>query len=122
MTLKSHRSFQRLALTFAAPLLFLATTATAEIYIDVSGQGEFPLAVPDLKQLGRQHEAGQVLTATLRRDLQMSGWFRMVDPDAFLEDPQTTGLRVGEFEFDDWLTLDTAGLVKAGYEIDGKTL
>jgi len=102
--------------------LSLPRPAGAEIYIDVAGQGDFPLAVADFKQIGKKHEAGEVLTRVLRRDLQMSGWFRMMDPAAFLEDAQATGLRVGEFDFEDWHTLDTAGLVKAGYEIEGKQL
>ncbi len=109
-------------LLLAGVLTIQPGRAAAEIYIDVAGQGEFPLAVADFKQIGKKHEAGEVLTRVLRRDLQMSGWFRMMDPLAFLEDAQATGLRVGEFDFEDWLTLDTAGLVKAGYEIDGKQL
>ncbi len=105
----------------AASLLFSAP-ARAEIYIDVSGGGDFPLAIPDLKELGKTHEVGAILADVMRRDLQMSGWFRVMDADAFLENPQESGLRTGEFNMDDWRTLDTAGLVKAGYEVFGKTM
>lgn len=99
---------------------FAASTASAEIYIDVAGGGDFPLAVADFKVLGKQHDVGERLTDLVRRDLAISGWFDLMDPDAFLEDAQATGLRKGEFNMDDWRTIDTAGLVKAGYEVLGK--
>lgn len=98
------------------------TPAGAEIYIDISGSGDFPLGVPEVKTLGHKNDAGQILTDTLRRDLTMSGWFRMMDPTAFLEDPEKTGLRTGEFQFEDWHVLEAAGLVKAGYDVDGNLL
>ncbi len=106
-----------------AAMMVVAGAARAEIYIDVSGsEGDFPLAVPDFKALGKGDPVGKTLTDMVRRDLTLSGWFRMQDPDSFLEDPAKTGLRIDEFNFDDWLTIDTAGLVKAGFEISGDTL
>ncbi len=102
--------------------LALAAPASAEIYIDVAGGGSFPLAVPDLKVLDKADDAGTVLTETVRRDLDISGWFDVMDPMAFLEDVQATGLRKGEFNMDDWRTIEAAGLVKAGYEVIGETL
>ena len=109
-------------LLLIAATLVWALPARAEIYIDVSGGGDFPLAIPDLKELGKAHEVGPIMVETMRRDLQMSGWFRVMDSAAFLEDPQAVGLRQNEFNMDDWRTLDAAGLVKAGYEVLGKTM
>ena len=112
-----------LAFTAGFFVAFGVSPARAEIYIDVQGsEGNFPLAVPDLKVLGKKHDSAEAMLSTLRKDLLISGWFHMQDPASFLENPQKTGLRVDEFSFDDWHTINTAGLVKAGYEVDGQTL
>ena len=41
----------------------------------------------------------------LSSDLTLSGYFRVLDRDAYIDDPQLSGLEVGEIEFLNWSTI-----------------
>jgi len=73
-----------------------------------------PIAVADLKNLSGDddHQVSKVFTATLVRDLKLSGYFSVIDPHAYIEDSQTSGYDVGQFNFGDWSSLNAEFLVK----------
>src|SRR5580658_1221191 len=56
------------------------------------------IAVSGLKSLGGDddHRVGNAFVSTLRRDLELSGFFRIIDPHAYIEDPQTSGFELGQ--------------------------
>lgn len=103
----------------AVPLLATATLplATAQddpnynrtIIIDVAAPGrtKFPIALPTTVGGGQNAEFFEVL----RNDLELSGWFTIIDPDAYIE-PSGTGVRPGEFLFSDWEITGALGLAK----------
>ena len=79
------------------------------------------IAVSGLKNLGGDddHHVGSAFVGTLRRDLELSGYFRLVDPHAYIEDPQTSGFELGQFNFADWRSINADFVVKGSVSGSG---
>jgi TolB protein len=85
--------------------------------IQITGAGRlYPIAVSELKDLGgdSEHTASRVFHTTLTRDLTLSSFFRVIDPQAYIEDPQASGYDIGQFNFADWRSINAEFLVKGG--------
>ena len=80
------------------------------IYVGAPGRAELPIALP--KPLSSDPAATEFYE-TLSRDLELSGWFRIIDPAAFIE-PAGTGIKTGQFKWEDWDTVGAAALAKTG--------
>src|SRR5579884_654636 len=83
--------------------------------IQITGAGQlYPIAISGLKDLGgdSNHNVSRVFDATLTRDLKLSSFFRIIDPQAYIEDPQTSGYDIGQFNFADWRSINAEFLVK----------
>ena len=83
--------------------------------IQITGAGQlYPIAVSGLKDLGGDgtHNVSRVFDMTLVRDLKLSSFFRMIDEQAYIEDPQTSGYDIGQFNFSDWRSINAEFLVK----------
>jgi len=78
--------------------------------VGAPGKNRLPLALP---QPTGDTDYGDEFYQTVRRDLELSGWFEVIDPAAYIE-PKETGLRPGEFQFSDWETCGAAVLGKTG--------
>ena len=101
--------------------IILAATGKAPaqpgpITITIAGPGSqlSAIAVSGLKNLGGDgdHLVGSAFVGTLRRDLELSGYFRIIDPHAYIEDPQTSGFELGQFNFADWRSINADFVVK----------
>ena len=81
-----------------------------------------PIAVAQLKNLAgdNDHRVSSVFTATLVRDLKLSGYFRVIDPHAYVEDSQSSGYDVGQFNFADWSSINAEFLVKGAVKRGAK--
>ncbi len=79
------------------------------------------IAVSGLKSLGGDddHRVGNAFVSTLRRDLELSGYFRIIDPHAYIEDPQTSGFELGQFNFADWRSINADFVVKGSTNVGG---
>lgn len=79
------------------------------------------IAVSGLKNLGGDddHHVGSAFDRTLRRDLELSGYFRIIDPHAYIEDPQTSGFELGQFNFADWRSINADFVVKGSVSGNG---
>ena len=88
------------------------------------GSASFPVAVVPLKNLGGDTggSLGARFAAVLSRDLDLSGYFRLVDPKTFIEDPQGSGITAGEIDFVGWASLGAQALVKGGITATGDTI
>jgi TolB protein len=110
------------AIVFAQALAGSAAYAE-HIVIDINGtSGQLsPIAVSGLKNLGGDddHHVGNAFVSTLRRDLELSGYFRLLDPHAYIEDPQTSGFELGQFNFADWRSINADFLVKGSVNASG---
>lgn len=80
------------------------------IFVGAPGRQEVALALP--RPVGGGAEAAAFYD-TVKRDLELSGWFKIIDPAAYIE-PAGTGIREGEFNYQDWATVGASGLAKTG--------
>jgi TolB protein len=80
-----------------------------------------PIAVSGLKNLGGDddHRIGSAFVGTVRRDLELSGFFRLIDPHAYIEDPQSSGFELGQFNFADWRSINANFVVKGSVNASG---
>lgn len=97
-----------------------AATASAQIRGEVVGPGatRMPIAIPELKRLGgedRSDAAGDFVRI-LRADLARSGLFRIIDPNAYIYDPEQGGLTQDDVNFENWRAIGALGLVLGGYD------
>lgn len=115
-------SFRFLGLLIVVTLAMAPMPAGA-IQMVISGPGSqlFPIAISQLKNLGGDdsHQASADFTSTLSRNLDLSGFFRIVNPETNIEDPQNSGYQFGTFNFADWSSVNTEFLVKGGATIKG---
>ncbi len=114
-----------LALTFAA-LLIRPVSAMAQVKMQIIGRGGtlWGVAVSQLKNLegDDQHEISGRFVNTLMRDLTLSGYFRIVDPHAYIEDAQSSGYDIGQFNFADWRSINADFLVKGAVRANGSKI
>ncbi|MGH7845035.1 MAG: CsgG/HfaB family protein, partial [Candidatus Binatia bacterium] len=86
------------------------------------GAQRYPIAISPLKNLTGKDDSGRVSTGIadmIVQDLERSGWFRVLDRSAYIENSQNTGITLGTFDFRDWSTIGAVGLVKGGFNIQG---
>lgn len=93
------------------------------IHMTISGPGSTaaPIAVSELKNLGGddQGTVSHDFVRVLRHDLELSGFFSIVPPKSYIEDPQSSGYDQGKFNFADWSSLDAEFLVKGAVSVNG---
>lgn len=89
-----------------------------EIRIGQPGERAVPIALPLPK--GGSTDA-QAFWGVVKRDLELSGYFRVLDPNASLE-PATAGVRPGEFDFSAWRPSGAAVLAKTASAMEGANL
>lgn len=101
----------------------LAYPAGAQIRMEIIGPGSrlSAIALPELKnQSGDDnHEVSAAFIDTLSRDLKLSGYFRIIDPGAYVEDSQNSGFELGQFNMADWSSLNADFLVKGAVSLSG---
>ena len=80
-----------------------------------------PIAVSEFKNLGGddQGTASHDFVRILRRDLELSGFFSIISPKSYIEDPQKSGYDLGKFNFADWSSLNADFLVKGAVTVNG---
>jgi TolB-like protein len=88
-----------------------------------SGGQKFPIAVSPLRNIGNStSDVGRFSTGiadSIVHDLELSGWFRVIDRSSYIESPQKSGITLGTFDLKDWSTLGAEGLVKGGFSVQG---
>ena len=84
------------------------------------GSESFPIAVVAPKDLGGDPGGalGARFAKALTRDLDLSGYFRLVDPKTFVES-ETSGITAGEIDFVGWSAIGAQALVKGGISASG---
>ena len=92
------------------------------MHIEGPGGQLSTIAVSGLKNLGGDddHSVGSGFVGTLRRDLELSGYFRIIDPHAYIEDPQSSGFELGQFNFADWRSINADFVVKGSVRASGQ--
>lgn len=72
-------------------------------------------------------KVGKELFDVFKNDMEVSGFFELIKPAAFVEDVSKVGLRPasvapGGFNFASWTQIGTEFLIRAGYHITGDTV
>lgn len=108
-----------LLLGLARPLR--AQNGPIQMSIVGTGSRAFPIAVSQLKNLSGddRHQMSAAFVNTLVRDLDLSGFFKVLDPHAYIEDPQNSGYDLGQFNFADWSSINAYFLVKGAVSENG---
>ncbi len=117
-----RKSLLALMLALLTPALSLAQVKGL---IVGPGAERYPIAVSALKNLGSKGNSGPIaegIAETISHDLNLSGWFRVLDRSAYIENPQTSGITLGSFDFKDWSVIGAASLVKGGFSVQGDDL
>ncbi|GIX48369.1 MAG: protein TolB [Candidatus Tectimicrobiota bacterium] len=93
-------------------LWLLASQATPQtrVYIDIDTAGGYllPVAIPRLLGEAEAPQLGQAIRALLRRDLELSGFFRVLDPATYLEDSPAS---LDRLAYENWLPLGAVGVI-----------
>jgi TolB protein len=115
---------RRLAWLFGAALAVLmfwgqmsTSEAQLEIDIDPSRFQKFPIAVAPLKVFAEKPDEAGLAAAgqqVIMQDLDIAGFFQVLDPRGFLEDSATAGIDVTHIDFNQWLQVGADYLVKGG--------
>lgn len=83
----------------------------------------FHLAVPNMKTMGSvDTNTANILAATIRRDLEMSGVFKLLDPKSFLVDAQKEGMSPDDVKRAAWTQVGAEGLAKVSLSFDKQQL
>jgi TolB protein len=113
-------------LAIAAVFALVATVprpAQAQIKMMIVGPSSqlSAIALSGLKNLGGDdnHAVSSDFIGTVSRDLELSGYFRVLDPHAYIEDPQQSGYQLGKFNFADWRSINADFLVKGAVTVNG---
>ena len=113
--------FGAVAVSLAA-LLASAADATAgdgptkvSLTVGNGPRADIPIALPS--PVGGGANSAEFIRV-LRRDLEISGWFKIIDPGAYIE-PAGAGVKPGEFDFATWRTPGAAVLGKTVLAANG---
>jgi len=107
--------------------LFLCLPAWGKVYIDIDSPAfqKFPTAIPDLRNIGKggdREGLARWFSEHLASALDITGYFRIIEKGAFLEDPKSSGITAEETNFSDWSVVGADFLIKGGFNYDGKKL
>jgi TolB protein len=106
----------------ALALMLGAREVGAQVRGTIVGPGatSFPIAVSPLKAgSGAEHD-GDAFADIVATDLGISGLFKVIDRNAYLENPQSSGVTADTIDFHDWSTIGAQALVKGTVERDGE--
>ena len=117
------RRRRRAALRGTLLAIVMAFPAAAQVRSTIFGPGvkRYPVAVSPLKEVAGGGGGGQ-FTRVLGRDLELSGLFRVIPSDTYLENAQTSGVTVESIDFANWSVLGALALVKGAAERRGDDL
>jgi len=108
-------------------VFWCSSAACGKVYIDINSPTfqKFPIAIPEFKNLGYaepEEDLSAWFADQLSRTLKITGFFKIISQDAFLEDQDSAGITVGEIDFSNWSSIGSDFLVKGGFSYDGKNL
>jgi len=115
-TMKATRILFTIALT-AAILVPAAAGARIYVPIDQPSDQKFPIAIADLRG-----SDGAKIADIIRNDMELSGYFRVLDPDAFKAVARKEGVSIDTIKFSYWTAIEAGALVKGEIKSDGGKL
>lgn len=90
-----------------------------------AGIHKTPVAVPLFVNLGSGKDSDNLsrkMADLLTDDLNLTGYLEVLERAVYLEDPSTSGIKMGEFDFDAWRLIHSVYLFKVGFDITGSRI
>ena len=86
----------------------------AQVRSTIVGPGatQYPIAVSALRTAAAESGRGEEFADLLIRDLRLSGMFRVVPRETYIERPQSSGVEASAIGFENWAVLGAQALVK----------
>jgi TolB protein len=88
-----------------------------------AGGGRFitPIAVPNTNNLGQSDPEGYTawISDTIRRSLEISGYFDVFGPDRFFFDPSAEGMSAATMNFANWYNVGAQAVAKTAFTVAG---
>jgi TolB protein len=118
----------RIGILIAALIIStLDGTVSAKVYLDILSPfaTRLPIAVPDFKNTGSQPDTDGIaakMAATIRQDLDISGFFRILDTSAVSQDPASPGITADTITWDNWTIIGAETLVTGGVSLNSGEL
>lgn len=108
-------------------VVWVATGAAAQVRGTIFGPGSrsYPIAVSPLRNVSEGpvgHDLGVRFADILERDLVLSGYFKIIERAAHIEQPENSGTEVENINFDSWAVLGVLALVKGSFRLEGDIL
>jgi len=118
-------STRRLGFLIATVLLgtiFVAVESAAQTDIFIRGSGRlYPIATPQLCVERGQSPAATEIPEVMARNLDISGFFEVLNPGAYIETPGRCDARDG-FAYSDWSVIGAEGLVRGVVQARGNEI
>ncbi len=113
-----------LLLTMAICFLPFLSRAQDRVYIDVTDPSfrKIPIAVPAFKAEAGATGLSEELAQIARKDLEISGFFYLLDPKGFFVDPQKMGVTLSETDFIKWRQSGAEFLLTGAYSSGGQNI
>lgn len=102
-------------------LLLFPVNSYAKVYINIYAAKikKVTVAIPDFKNVSkyRQHQnIARNISGIIRRDLSVVGYFQVVDPLLYLENPQHAPVNINKIDFTNWSMLNAQYLINGKYK------
>jgi TolB protein len=128
-TLFNNRAAFRIViwiLVLCVGVIFQKKESEARLYIDITSPSmrKIAIAIPDFKYIGETNQHPDLiskLSEIISNDFDLSGYFRPLDKDSFIEGPQS-GITRDTIHFKDWSVIGATLLLKGGYSCIGDQL
>ncbi|MCB0321060.1 MAG: PD40 domain-containing protein, partial [Bdellovibrionales bacterium] len=113
----------RFSLSLFAIALICAQGVFAQTDIFIRGSGKkYPIALPQLCVESGGGDWQRAIPETMARNLSVSGYFEVLNPNAYIETPGKCGESPRDFAFSDWTVIGAEGLVRGRIVEDGREL
>jgi TolB protein len=86
------------------------------------GGERYPIAISSFKNLGilpDRNRVSEKLADVIAKDLDLTGWFKVLDRSAYIEHPQTGGSTQETIDFRSWSVIGAEALVKGAVSVEG---
>jgi len=114
------RYSSKLTFLFLLATLSISFCAYAQTDIFVRGSGKLiPISLPQLCLEQGQTSAAKDIPAIIAKDLDLSGYFKVIDPQSYVESTTKCG-SPENVVYSDWSILGTEGVVRGKVSFDGE--
>jgi TolB protein len=114
--------FRKLSVLTILVFLCSSVPTIAQTRLSVHGSGKlYPIALPQLCTRSGGVELSQEIPKVVARDLDLSGYFDVLNPNSYIETPGKCS-DVDGFAYSDWSVIGVEGLVKGEIEESGGTV